>query len=743
MDELPPIATLSEPQSDNDSTHAGTSGGAQVSPLANSIPSGGQVAATQLGSFNFIIPSRLSPLPPAPLRKRRKSSLSSARVTKAQKTSTRASAVGLLSTSQIPELERLDELPEPSQIFSTPPVSLKSKGKQPLRLSQPVAPMSSRGVGRLSSFFNNPKVANQPRKSAPAKLEYETIELDSSDDEMAEPVLTTSQPPSSQPPPTPRDPDVINISDSDSDAEPTIPPPRARPSLTAPGIPNKNTPPLSQKSLPRALPVSSASILTESLPPLPPSSDVEQSPVEASSLPSGSTPLRAHRAPLDKSTHRSPHDTGPRSSSDSGSSGGVVETDVVPTGLDEPSFVLNSGGSSSSHNSSPSPGDPTEEPQEGRGRSTTLASPRGRPPARSSPSHGSMSGAASEAELEEIVASVSLHDPQSNLQTDKAIAQTTTAVSNIALTDESEREQGSLTDTHSAASGSISNEGTIGYKCSIEGCGSKFTAPSQLHTHMRRDHGVRLSQDTRRVRHGKRKADDTPMTPTKRQTHTSRSGAQTSQTFASGSGSDRSGRSSQSSNHYVERTNTIGFEPFAQNLSERGSLSPPESDDDMDEPIVISDSSPSSPRTPAPPVPKMRAPHPNVRPSVPDSPSTHLSPSKQLAQKKNEVIIPGEELETWRVDIVNSMPESYRNSPGIRVVFEAFMDEAMRENEPCAPAIPVENRVWQQGRKHKVVLRKTNGKGWGVFAGEHIPAGAYLGVYTGELLTEGFASKRA
>jgi histone-lysine N-methyltransferase SUV39H len=92
----------------------------------------------------------------------------------------------------------------------------------------------------------------------------------------------------------------------------------------------------------------------------------------------------------------------------------------------------------------------------------------------------------------------------------------------------------------------------------------------------------------------------------------------------------------------------------------------------------------------------MRAPQPNVRPSVPDSPSTNLSPSKQLAQKKHEVLIPGEVLETWRVDLVNSMPESYRNSPGIRVVFQAFMDQMMRENEPSAPEIPIENEVDKQ-----------------------------------------------
>ncbi|KAG8733822.1 hypothetical protein FRC12_018743 [Ceratobasidium sp. 428] len=357
---------------------------------------------------------------------------------------------------------------------------------------------------------------------------------------------------------------------------------------------------------------------------------------------------------------------------------------------------------------------------------------------------------------------------------------------------------------------------------------------------MSRDHGVRLSQEARKVRRGKRKADDIPTTPTKRQTQASRSDGRTSRASILGGGSDTSGRSSQSSDRYVERTNTVGFEPFVHSLPPSSS---PEPGDDEDEPIVLSETDSSPPRTPAPPVPKLRAPHPNVRPPVPDSPPSDISPSKQLAQKKNEIVIPGEKIDTWRVDIVNSMPESYRNNPNVRVVFEGFMDEAIRENEPCAPAIPVENdvdnqpcppwefvycnrvlygenvpradrdalvgcdclgpcnpnnkdcacvkkqeayfsgteelsdvsgfafnedgtirfhhgaifgcnskcscdlecrnKVWQQGRKHKVAIRKTKEKGWGVFAGEFIPAGSYIGIYTGEILTEGITDKRA
>lgn len=117
---------------------------------------------------------------------------------------------------------------------------------------------------------------------------------------------------------------------------------------------------------------------------------------------------------------------------------------------------------------------------------------------------------------------------------------------------------------------------------------------------------------------------------------------------------------------------------------------------DRPEAIMVPDSSPSPPATPAPDAPKMRAPHPNIRPAVPDSPSLHLSPSKQLAQRKDASLIEGEELDTWRVDFVNSMPESFRTGLRSRVVFEAFIEDGVRENEPCAPAITVENEVDSQ-----------------------------------------------
>ncbi|KAG8678545.1 hypothetical protein FRC09_019752, partial [Ceratobasidium sp. 395] len=206
-------------------------------------------------------------------------------------------------------------------------------------------------------------------------------------------------------------------------------------------------------------------------------------------------------------------------------------------------------------------------------------------------------------------------------------------------------------------------------------------------------------------------------------------------------------------------------------------------------------------------------------------------------------VIPAEEIDTSLVDYINSLSEMYRSDPNTRFVFEGIMEEAMRENEPCAPAITVENnvdaqpcppwefvycnrvlygenvprpdrdslegcdclgpcnpankdcvcvrkqevfcaeskelldvtgfafnkdgtvkfhlgavfgcnskcscdlecrnKVWQQGRKHKVVIRKTKEKGWGVFAGERIPAGSYIGIFAGELLTNAAVKQRS
>ncbi|KAG9091021.1 hypothetical protein FRC07_011955, partial [Ceratobasidium sp. 392] len=265
-------------------------------------------------------------------------------MSKARRTSSLASAADA-STSQILELDNSDEPVESSQTFLASPPVQNTKGKQ----LQSVGSMNRNGASRLANFFRRPSALNPPPKSAPAKLEQEIIVLDSSDDE------ETSQ--------APRDPEVIDITDSDSDSPQSPPPLRAlSPRVTLENA-SQNASSSTQKSFARATltlapPVS---VPVDSLPPLPPSSDLEQSPVEIPSSPSRSSPLGARTTSVANSTHRSPRNPHSGASPDSDSSDGVLETDVAPIGPDEPSFVLNSSGSSSSHDVSLPSENPAEE----------------------------------------------------------------------------------------------------------------------------------------------------------------------------------------------------------------------------------------------------------------------------------------------------------------------------------------------------------------------------------------------
>ncbi|KIM29229.1 hypothetical protein M408DRAFT_68124 [Serendipita vermifera MAFF 305830] len=63
-------------------------------------------------------------------------------------------------------------------------------------------------------------------------------------------------------------------------------------------------------------------------------------------------------------------------------------------------------------------------------------------------------------------------------------------------------------------------------------------------------------------------------------------------------------------------------------------------------------------------------------------------------------------------------------------------------NDACACAEYCNNRVTQKGRRCALEIRKTEKRGWGVFAAEDIPSGTYLGVYSGELLTDEEAEVR-
>lgn len=64
-------------------------------------------------------------------------------------------------------------------------------------------------------------------------------------------------------------------------------------------------------------------------------------------------------------------------------------------------------------------------------------------------------------------------------------------------------------------------------------------------------------------------------------------------------------------------------------------------------------------------------------------------------------------------------------------------------NDLCGCDEECRNRVAQQGRKVQVNIAKTLNKGWGVFAGtKKIPAGTFIGIYAGELLTNAEAEQR-
>ncbi|KAF8326518.1 uncharacterized protein EI90DRAFT_3146450 [Cantharellus anzutake] len=58
----------------------------------------------------------------------------------------------------------------------------------------------------------------------------------------------------------------------------------------------------------------------------------------------------------------------------------------------------------------------------------------------------------------------------------------------------------------------------------------------------------------------------------------------------------------------------------------------------------------------------------------------------------------------------------------------------------CDPDCP--NRVVQRGRRARISIKKTKNKGWGVFAQEHIKEHQFIGIYSGELITENEAEAR-
>ncbi|PPQ90172.1 hypothetical protein CVT25_012483 [Psilocybe cyanescens] len=64
-------------------------------------------------------------------------------------------------------------------------------------------------------------------------------------------------------------------------------------------------------------------------------------------------------------------------------------------------------------------------------------------------------------------------------------------------------------------------------------------------------------------------------------------------------------------------------------------------------------------------------------------------------------------------------------------------------NDLCGCGDECRNRVVQHGRTVEVVIKKTQYKGWGIFAGsKKIPRGTFIGIYSGELLTDEEAHNR-
>ncbi|KAG8907943.1 hypothetical protein FRB99_001451 [Tulasnella sp. 403] len=63
-------------------------------------------------------------------------------------------------------------------------------------------------------------------------------------------------------------------------------------------------------------------------------------------------------------------------------------------------------------------------------------------------------------------------------------------------------------------------------------------------------------------------------------------------------------------------------------------------------------------------------------------------------------------------------------------------------NDACSCTDDCMNRVVQKGRQVKLSIRKTRYKGWGVFTEQKVPYGTFIGVYSGELITDEEANTR-
>ncbi|KAL1741609.1 hypothetical protein HDZ31DRAFT_45069, partial [Schizophyllum fasciatum] len=85
--------------------------------------------------------------------------------------------------------------------------------------------------------------------------------------------------------------------------------------------------------------------------------------------------------------------------------------------------------------------------------------------------------------------------------------------------------------------------------------------------------------------------------------------------------------------------------------------------------------------------------------------------------------------------------EDFAYTPNKRLI--NFMQPVFECNELCGCDETCRNRVVQQGRRMALTLKKTKGKGWGVFNGpKKIKKGEFVGIYSGELLAEREAHRR-
>lgn len=347
----------------------------------------------------------------------------------------------------------------------------------------------------------------------------------------------------------------------------------ARKSVPAVSGPSRAAPQTRPQARPRpSISKYAPAAIEQVFPPLPSSSDVESG--TKSSSASAARARSAITIP-DTSSHRAGIKPETSSDVDSRSSSDVVETEIIIDGPPEASVVLGSEGSSGSDGAPRSVVLDGERlnPQVVRGR-TTANTPRNRAHSKSSPSqasgsHSDHTEARTEPELEVSIANVSLHDhPPNPLEAgDMDYAHTVAAVEGIALNDEPEPGPSEPTSSRSI---SVSCRESSRNGCSVEGCSAKFSSTAQLHTHMSRDHGIRLSLGAGQPNKGKRKATMALPTSTRKRIAIVGSQGQAASLPVAPRGSSTSSPSgSDSSQRFVERNNTVGFDPFAQNIPDR------------------------------------------------------------------------------------------------------------------------------------------------------------------------------